>query len=100
MDELEDVIDIIIKSNNGSIEKITYNIPGFKDPLIRKIRMSDSASAERFIKNINEKSDKKEYLTRLYSLSQYRETTICASGKETLEKITQELKEKGYVYNE
>ena len=98
--ELEDVVDIVINNNNGSIEKITYNIPGFKTPLVRKIKVSDSASAKRFLKNINEKSDKKEYLTKLYNLSEYRETTICASNKEALDKITEELKEKGYVYNE
>ena len=100
VDELEDVVDIIINRNNGSIEKITYNIPGFKDPLIRKIKVSDSAAAKRFIKNINENDDKREYLTKLYNLSEYRETVICAPNNETLEKITEELKEKGYVYNE
>ena len=53
VEELEDVINIIIKENNGSLEKVTYNIPGFKEPLVRNINVSDVKSAEKFIKNIN-----------------------------------------------
>lgn len=100
VDELEDVINIIISKNNGSIEKITYNIPGFKEPLIRNISVSDVDSAKRFIKNINENEDKKEYLNKLYDLSEYRNTVICASNQEKIDKIVEELKNKGYVLNE
>ena len=100
VDELEDVINIIIKENNGSLEKVTYNIPGFKEPLIRNINVSDADSAEKFINNLNENDDKKEYLTKLYDLSDYRNTSICASNQEKLDKIISELKNKGYVLNE
>lgn len=100
IDELEDVIDIIINKNDGVIEEITYNIKGFKDPLVRKINSADSQSANRFIKNINENKDKKEYLSELYNLSQYRATTISASSPEKLNKIIEELSKKGYVLNE
>ena len=100
VDELEDVIDIIINQNNGSIEKVTYNIKGFKEPLIRNIGVGDSESANKFIKNINENKDKKEYLTELYKLSDYRPTTICASNQEKLDEIIKQLKDKGYVLNE
>ena len=98
--ELEDVIDIIINQNNGSLEKVTYNIKGFKEPLSRNINVSDSESAKKFIKNINEDTSKKEYLEELYKLSEYRQTTICASNQEKLDKIINELNEKGYVLNE
>lgn len=100
VDELEDVINIIIKENNGSIEKITYNISGFKEPLVRNIKVSDVKSAEKFIKTISENEDKKEYLNKLYELSDYRSTVICASNQEKIDKITNKLKEKGYVLNE
>ena len=100
VDELEDVINIIISENNGSIEKITYNIKGFKEPLIRNINVDDSESAQSFIKNINEDKDKKEYLSELYKLSEYRQTTICAPNQEKLDKIIKELNYKGYVLNE
>ncbi|MBR7049922.1 MAG: hypothetical protein IKI27_00565, partial [Methanobrevibacter sp.] len=52
VDELSDVIKIIINDNNGSLEKITYNIKGFREPLVRKVNVSDSESAQRFIDNI------------------------------------------------
>lgn len=100
VEELEDVINIIIKENNGSLEKVTYNIPGFREPLVRNINVSDVNSAEKFIRNINENEDKKEYLNKLYDLSDYRNTTICASNQEKLDKIITELKDKGYVLNE
>ena len=100
IDDLSDVIDIIINKNNASIERITYNIKGFKEPLIRNINVSDSESADKFIKNIAEDESKKEYLTELYKLSDYRQTTICASNQEKLNNIIKELSEKGYVLNE
>ena len=100
VDELEDVIDIIINQNSGSIEKITYNIKGFKEPLVRNVSVSDSESAEKFIEKINEDKSKKEYLTELYKLSEYRKTVICASNQEKLDKIIKELTDKGYVLNE
>ncbi|WP_458406063.1 3H domain-containing protein [Methanobrevibacter sp.] len=100
VDELEDVINIIINENHGSLEKITYNIKGFKEPLMRNINVSDSTSAKQFIDNINNDDNKKEYLMELYKLSEYRETTICASNQEKLDKIIKELNDKGYVLNE
>ena len=100
VDDLEDVINIIINENDGTLERITYNIKGFKEPLTRKIGVSDSESANKFIKNINENESKKEYLKELYELSEFRQTTICASNQEKLEKIINELNEKGYVLNE
>ena len=100
MDDLADVIDIIINQNNGSLEKVVYNIKGFKEPLTRNINVSDSFSAEKFINSINEDENKKEYLNELYKLSEYRQTTICASSQEKLDKIMTQLTEKGYVLNE
>lgn len=100
VEELEDVINIIIDENNGSLEKITYNIKGFKEPLVRNITVSDSESARKFLENINEDESKKEYLSELYKLSEYRKTTICAPSQDKLDKIIKELNEKGYVLNE
>ena len=100
VDELEDIINIIINENNGALEKITYNIKGFKEPLMRNINVNDGESAQRFIKKINEDKDKREYLLELYKLSEYRQTTICAPNQEKLDKIIKELNDKGYVLNE
>jgi hypothetical protein len=100
VEDLADVIDIIINRNGGTLEKITYNIKGFTEPLTRNISISDIESTERFLKSIDEDSDKREYLTELYQLSEYRQTTICASNQEKLNRIIDELNEKGYVLNE
>lgn len=100
VDELADVINIIINKNNGSLDKITYNIKGFKEPLVRNINVNDSEDAQKFIDNLSKDSDKKEYLSELYKLSEYRETTISASSQAKLDEIIEELKEKGYVLNE
>lgn len=100
VDDLEDVINIIINENNGSLERVTYNIKGFEEPLIRNINISDGESASKFIEKINEDESKKEYLSELYKLSNYRDTTICASNQEKLDKIIKELNDKGYVLNE
>ena len=100
VDELIDVIDIIINKNNGALTKITYNIKGFKEPLVRNINNNISESAKNFITNIQENKEKKEYLEKLYNLSDYRQTTICASSEEKLNKIIKELTDKGYVLNE
>lgn len=100
VNDLADVIDIIINKNSGTLENIIYNIKGFKEPLIRKIGVSDTESANKFIKKINEDESKKEYLAELYRLSEYRQTTICASNPKKLDKIVKELNDKGYVLNE
>ena len=52
VDELADVIDIIINRNHGTLEKVTYNIKGFKEPLIRNINVSDAQSANEFIEKL------------------------------------------------
>ena len=100
VDELEDVIDIIINENGGSIERITYNLKGFREPLIRNINVDDAESAQRFIRKIDEDKSKREYLEELYNLSEYRQTTICAPNQEKMDRIIEELNDKGYVLNE
>ena len=100
VDELENVIDIIINENGGSIERITYNLKGFREPLIRNINVDDAESAQRFIRKIDEDKSKREYLEELYNLSEYRQTTICAPNQEKMDRIIEELNDKGYVLNE
>ena len=100
VDELEDVIGIIINENGGSIERITYNLKGFREPLIRNINVDDAESAQRFIRKIDEDKSKREYLEELYNLSEYRQTTICAPNQERMDRIIEELNDKGYVLNE
>ncbi len=99
VEELKDVVDIIINQNNGSIEKIIYSLKGFKDPLVRDVKVSNYDSAKRFIESIEKNLEVKKDLDNLYKLSKYRELTICAANSATIEKIEKELSDKGYVYN-
>ena len=100
VEELKEIIDIIINQNNGSIEKIVYSLKGFKDPLVRDVKVSDYESAKRFIENIDKNNNIKDDLNHLYKISNYREFTICAANSRTIEKIEKELSDKGFVLNE
>ena len=97
VDDLENVIKIIVNENNGSLDKVSYNINGFEEPLVRDINVNNVKSAEKFIEHI--KNSLKEY-NELYSLSDFRETTISASNQEKLDKIVKDLNDRGYVLNE
>ncbi len=100
VDELYEVADIIIRKYNGTIKNVSYPIKGFKEPLVRKINVSEVEEYERFIKNLNKYSDKKKELEDLYKLTDFRETSICAINKETLDDIKKELDQKGFLYKD
>lgn len=100
LDELEDIIDILIKKHNGSFEKIAYVMEGFSDPLVRNVNISESKDADKFINNLKKHPEKKEEMEKLYNLSKYREALICASDIDELEAIEKEFDEKGYIYKE
>lgn len=98
IDELKDVIDIIIKENSGSMEEITYEIEGFRNPLVRKISISEYDEANRFIYSLEKYPEKKKELQKLYDLSEFRKTKICAPNNEVITKIISDLDRKGYLY--
>lgn len=100
VEDIEKVIDIIIKENNGVLEQISYKIEGFKDPLIRNISLSDYKEAKRFIKSLETNQNKKNELQKMYNLSKYRITTICAANNEILENIVNELDKNNFIYKE
>lgn len=100
VDELSKVGDIIINRHGASIKNISYPIKGFKEPLTRKIDVSDIDEYENFVANINKHPDKKEELEELYSLTDYRTNIICAINKETIENIKKDLDNEGLLYKE
>lgn len=100
VDELYDVADIVIRKYNGTIKNVSYPIKGFKEPLVRKINVSEVEEYEKFLNNLNNYDERKKNLENLYHLSEYRQTTICAINKETLEDIKNELDKKGFLYKE
>ncbi|WP_409200702.1 3H domain-containing protein [Methanobrevibacter sp. DSM 116169] len=100
VDDIKKLIEIVMKDNNGVLEKISYKIEGFKDPLVRNINLSDYKEAQKFVETLDNNPDKKNELQKMYNLSKYRSTTICAGNRETLDKIISELRENNFVYNE
>jgi uncharacterized protein len=100
VNDIQKLVDIVIKENNGSIEKISYKIEGFKDPLIRKVNISEYDETQRFIDSLDKNPGKKNELEKIYKLSKYREMTICAANKQTLEDIKRELNENNLSYDE
>ncbi|MGL4670604.1 MAG: 3H domain-containing protein [Methanobacteriaceae archaeon] len=101
VEDLGDVIDIVISKNGGRIDDVKYPVPGFSEPLTRKVNISDSTQAKKFIKGLKENPDKQEGFKRLYDLSNnIRLNKICAPNEYSLDKIIKELGEKGYLYKE
>ena len=100
VDELDKVGEIILDRYSGSIKNISYPIKGFKEPLIRKIDVSEIREYDKFIKNLNKFPEKKEELKELYSLTDYRAYRICAINNETIEKIKNDLDKEGLLFKE
>ncbi|MBZ9571687.1 hypothetical protein KQY27_09025 [Methanobrevibacter sp. TMH8] len=101
VDELADVVDIIINKHGGVIEDVTYLVPGFREPLTRKVDASDPDKTKKFIESLRNKPEIKEDFEYLYNLSNnIRGNKICASDKKTLENIIKDLDSKGYLYAE
>lgn len=101
VDELADVVNIIINKHGGIIEDVTYLLPGFREPLKRKVDVSDPKKAKKFIESLKNSPEMKEDFKHLYDLSDnVRGNKICAPDKKTLENIFKDLDSKGYLYRE
>ena len=101
VDELADVVDIIINKHGGTIEEVTYLVPGFKEPLKRKVGASDSKKTKKFIESLQKKPDVRKNFEYLYNISNnVRGNKICASSRKILDEIIKDLDKKGFVYKE
>lgn len=98
--QLKDVMNIIIRDNNGSLDYIIYPLKGFKEPLKRRVNVYEEKRSNRFIENLENNPEKKEELEELYHLTNKRGMKICAPNNEILKKIISELDDKGYIYHE
>jgi voltage-gated potassium channel len=102
--ESHDVVDIreeaeIILKNGCTLEDIEYYLPGFHEPLKRKVGLNQTSEMERFLKRLNEDSTRMESLERLYTLSGGGIHSHRISGPDTnsLGRVEKELKEKGFL---
>jgi len=65
--DIRDESEIILK-HGGTLEDIEYYLPGFNEPLLRKIGLSESEEMERFLTRLEEDDKRMESLERLYNL--------------------------------
>ena len=102
--EMHDITDIkeeaeIILKHVCSLEDIEYYLPGFQEPLKRKVGLSDVREMERFLKRLDEDSKRMESLERLYTLSGggVHSHTISGPDTQSLAKVESDLKSRGYL---
>lgn len=99
VEELGDVVDTIVNKHGGTIEDVTYPVPGFKEPLKRKVGTSDPEKTKKFIESIETNPAVKKNFEDLYNLTDnIRGNKICANSEETIKKIIDDLDKKGYIY--
>lgn len=89
----------IILKHGGTLEDIEYYLPGFHEPLHRKIGLSDAEEMERFLTHLEEDDERMESLERLYTLSGggVHSHRISAPDTDTLGKIERDLRNKGFL---
>ncbi len=98
VDDIVQEADIIIKEG-GTLEDIEYYLPGFGEPLQRKIEISDMKEVHKFMNNLEKESSRKESLDRIYTLSGggIHSHRISAADTTILSRIEEELKKKGFL---
>lgn len=96
--DIREEAEIILK-NGCTLEDIEYYLPGFREPLHRKIGLSKTEEMERFLEGLKRDSAKMEYLERLYALSGGGIHSHRVSGPDTksLARVEKELKDKGFL---
>lgn len=101
VDELGDLTKIIIDKYGGRLVDVTYYLPGFGEPLKRRVNVYDPVEAERFFTRLKENPQRKKDLENLYRLSDnIHSHKICAPDKDTLKKMIEDLDTKGFLYKE
>lgn len=100
VDELCEEINIILKYG-GRMVDASYHLPGFKEPLKRRVDVYDPDKAKRFVKFLKKHPKEKKRLEELYKLSEnVHNHMICAPDEKSLKKMLEELKEKGLTLKE
>ncbi len=101
--EMHNVADIrreseIILKHGCTLENIEYHLPEFKEPLARKIGITEIDQLNRFLGSLEKDPHRKQSLERIYeSVSGIHSHWISGPDKETLEKVANELKKEGFL---
>lgn len=96
--DIREEAEIILK-HSCTLEDIEYYLPGFHEPLKRKVGLSETKEMERFLKRLEEDSARTEALERLYTLSGggIHSHRISGSDTKSLESVEKDLKKKGFL---
>lgn len=96
--DIREESEIILK-HGCTLEDIEYYLPGFREPLRRKIGLSKIEDMDIFLENLEHDNTKMEALERLYALSGGGIHSHVISGPDTksLSLVEKELKEKGFL---
>ncbi|HIH62580.1 MAG TPA: hypothetical protein HA298_07935 [Methanobacteriales archaeon] len=95
--DIERETEIII-GNGCTIEDIEYHLPEFKQPLIRKVEVSERGQLEKFLKSLEEDAHRRSSLEKVYeSVSGIHSHWISGPDKKTLDKVVKELEEEGLL---
>ena len=91
----------IITKYGGRVTDISYYIPEFKEPLKRVIsNYDDDENTKKFLYQIHNDIKDKQSLETLYELSNnVHSHTICAPDEDKLNRIIDEFKEHGLLYD-
>ena len=101
--EIHGVADIrkeseIILKYGCTLENIEYHLPEFKEPLARKIGVTDIEQLNRFLSSLEREKSRKKSLESIYeSVSGIHSHWISGPNKESLEKVAEELKKEGFL---
>jgi voltage-gated potassium channel len=88
----------IILKHGCTLENIEYHLPEFKEPLARKIGVSDISQLNRFLNSLEREKSRKKSLESIYeSVSGIHSHWISGPNKESLEKVAEELKKEGFL---
>ncbi|MGZ7066695.1 MAG: 3H domain-containing protein [Methanobacterium sp.] len=97
VEDIGSVMDTIMKFG-GQMVDISYYLRGFREPVTRKVNISDPYEVNRFLDHISTNKDRKNDLERLYELSNnVHGHKLCAPDEDSLRKMIDELDKKGFV---
>ncbi|MBE2900144.1 hypothetical protein DNK57_04910 [Methanothermobacter thermautotrophicus] len=98
--DVEDIgreAEIILK-HGCTLEDIEYHLPEFKEPLVRKIGVSEAEELERFLKILEGDPSRKSSLKRIYeSVSGIHSHWISGPDRESIDAVLDELKSEGIL---
>jgi voltage-gated potassium channel len=96
--DIQKEAEIILK-HGCTLEDIEYFLPGFGEPLRRKIEISDPRDVDKFLESLRKDAGKIESLDRLYTLSGGGIHSHRISGPDTksLDRVEKELTKKGFL---